>query len=303
MPRHEPDDLDRRIDALIGGELDPDQREQLLAALVDDAGARHRLAEQLHHRQALRTAFGYDRAVDDIARHLPELQGRLRRRQQVDRRRQATRWWFGNGLKLAALIALAVSLALAWHAQQNSEALRRQVTRLQQERAGQRDTPRMRMTTNEISRYRTLFKHAASGVEPGWMLVSGDGGQGRFASRAQSNTGEQSRHIVAVRWRVENDDRKQVYQGTLLLPEGRRVAVDVAAADNAFDKPLLLSVNAGQSRAAGFWLKGPQGDRLGVASRMPTSTQGGRLGSFRAEGERYHVYVQRRRLNRPNSAI
>jgi hypothetical protein len=158
----------------------------------------------------------------------------------------------------------------------------------------------MQLSAEDAHRYRTLWKQVSAGVEP-WMLVSG--GDGQFGSLARSSQSAGTSTVVALRWRIEDETQQKVYEGTLLLPEGRRVSVDVAAEENPFNRPLILLGNTGQPHVAGFWLKLEEQTRVGVAGRIPSGNQNAQLGTFHHNGKQYHVYAQRQRLNHSAPAI
>ena len=59
-------DMERRINALLCGELAGSQQRELLSAIVHDEAARKLLGEMLDVQSQARAAFGYDRAEEQI---------------------------------------------------------------------------------------------------------------------------------------------------------------------------------------------------------------------------------------------
>jgi len=309
-PQHE---LECRIQALVCGNLNPPEANELLARIARDEEARRVLDETLQDQQQARAAFGYDGAETVIEGSLQRVMtsleapeagpeatpARASGRHWLSRLNRPS-WWF----RAAAAVVIVISAYVIFSARSANEVLQThrnlskdEVADLRQQMAALTErlaVPPVALTADDVARYREIWDNVTDDNNT-WVLVSNGGGRfGKVGGRPAEGDGGP---MLVVQCRVADQQGRWVYSADLLVPDRPMLKVRLPEAGMLADRPVALAVRTSRDRATVGLSLGSESDvPVRVAGEMPIDGTVSEIGQFRVGEETMRVCVRTRRV-------
>ncbi len=292
------------IHSLLSNELDEKAIRRLCRRIVDESETREVLRNMLEFQESCRASLGHASAGDEIGTSLPRLKSALSAAERKPNGFSVlTHSLFGIGavnrlLRIAAVLAIGVSLYLAVTASLDNSSLQSKIALI--EKAAQK--PDMMPTKAEIANYVLAYSQVADDSNP-WVLVKSR--ENDLVGDIIPNSGERysTGQVLLVRCLITDKNGKCVYSADVLTPHDQGLLVKSLDAGQFDNRRVHLTIETHEDLAMiGINLD----DRYPYGASINGHTNIGslckELGSMNINGQDLKVYVGTQKLDLPRKA-
>ena len=284
MEREPQLELERRIHALLCGDLNADEKREVLLQVARDEGARQLLGEMLALEQSARTAYGYETAQGALDASLASVLSSLERQQPAAQgRRRRVLMWLARAAAVLVIAAVTAAVTTYWADRA-----------MQQRVAGLREGVGMaQVSPAEIRSYRKVWQEVVDGRAGGvpWLLMSeGTGEFGYLPGASESAAGGR---LVLMRCRLVGSGGDVLETLNIILPADRATRLSLPDAGRLDGLPIHYEASAAGGWAAVALTVGETAvESVGVRGRVAIGGVPVEMGQFHLDGRRVHVWLQ-----------
>lgn len=292
-------EMESRIQELLAGELSQAEMSELLAEIARNDDARRILSEMIELQRQSRRCFGYD--VDDAATKT-SLAGTIDAMRSTHISAGTTRGRrnacslirrFAWPMRVAAMVAIAISVFVAITARRDNRLLRGQLSG-----GSDQIVALPEPSDDELENIRQVWEKVSegSGDYKPWVLLSNDGGEFAYMPTDKHTANEHG--LILLRCVIVDPEKQIATRMNLLLPARQIVHLTIPDAGRLYDQPISMVISA-SNEWTGVGLKvGADSDSLsGVCGRVQVGNSTVEIGQFCIDGKKMRVFLQAMALN------
>ncbi len=283
-------DVERQIHDLLCGGLSESERYEALTLISCNDAAQALLRKLIQEQELVRSAFGYDHLSTIIPKHQKKMQALFS--SENSKRLEKGRWiepmrWLARAASIAIIVTL---IGLIYIENRRGVALQRQMARLTME-------PSVKVTNEDISRYRQIWSQVAEGADT-WVLVSN--GNGEFGNIQGNSPSAGNSNVLLVQCRIVDLSGNCLYTADLLLPDQPMTRVELPDVGQVAGRWASLTVvRTGERAVASLLIRDDRNLPLGVTGQISIGNNdpNTELGSFRVNNQTVKVFTRIQRLS------